>query len=958
MLASPHSKVYKKTIINNAKKPQKENKNPNFYDILSIPSNPEDIFTLLTPIGHGAFGSVYKAIHNKSKKIYAIKIIQYFKDEQNLISNINHMENINFCYKTVQEETSLMRLVNSSNYIVKYYGSYFSRQTNTLWLILEYCASGSVVDLMLAMDRVFTETEIATIVKMVLEGLIIIHSKNLIHRDVKGANILLSEDGYAKLGDFGVGVKLKEDNLKKSKKGSPYWMSPQVVLNQGYGTGTDIWSLGITCLELINGEPPNSYLKPGEVMEKIGKCKIDFDELFTINGNVKLSEDFKNFVKRCLVIEESKRASAKELIKHSFIIKKAKDKKILSNLYKKHINDLDEYRKEVEEYELELKIKQKKEREEQIISQQQKQIQNMSIKCDDYTEDNKEKLNHKSNENLFNNKSLNILLMNKFNTKDRNDEKSEKENENENENENDIEECESSLLNNNSIKYIDNISQVPESKIWLCSPKGNIFFGNGSNTNNELVNNNKERYPNSYSNNINMKYDNNLTSDLVNQCSNDIHKEHSNYKNKSIDIKEYTLNSNNSNNTIGNIFKTKNRTEINTSNKNTIKCRIISFNKPMISRQKSKTSSGLNKTMDDNKDNSFDIKRKLLSGKNEQNKINDNNFNINNKDSRKSVNLINNIRSLSILSNNDLLAKIKENIKSNEDKFINNEEDNFKYRPIITEENIFYENNKKNKNNNVPSNIINKSISHKELKKNANKKNTTIDNSNTYDNSNSYFNTNNISNNHSYINNNNSYIDLNFERTKNNSKILNSSHTIYIKKNYSQNLILNNNPEANEVNNNDDDTLVEIPLSKKCIKSKGKNINKNIKEFEINNMNLNLKCNKKASSFCLNPKLKFNIPYERNTDKNSNEEDINDSDDDGIINIVNNFRDKFKDVNNKENINILSNNIIDNDSNSKSNRSTITNHSIHSYSVVDSVESFPSIHKNNIFSNAHKKYFS
>ena len=271
------------------------------------------------------------------------------------------------------------------------------------------------------------------------------------------------------------------------------------------------------------------------------------------------------------------------------------------------------------------------------------------------------------------------------------------------------------------------------------------------------------------------------------------------------------------------------------------------------------------------------------------------------------------------------MAKIKENIKSNEDKFINNEEDNFKYRPIITEENIFYENNKKNKNNNVPSNIINKSISHKELKKNANKKNTTIDNSNTYDNSNSYFNTNNISNNHSYINNNNSYIDLNFERTKNNSKILNSSHTIYIKKNYSQNLII----EANEVNNNDDDTLMEIPLSKKCIKSKGKNINKNIKEYEINNMNLNLKYNKKASSFCLNPKLKFNIPYERNTDKNSNEEDIK-----------------------------LSNNIIDNDSNSKSNRSTITNHSIHSYSVVDSVESFPAVHKNNIFSNAHKKYFS
>ena len=85
-----------------------------------------------------------------------------------------------------------MHLVNSSNYIVKYHISYFSRVTNILWLILEYCASGSINDLMLAMDRTYTEIEIATIIKMVLKGLTIIHEKNLIHRDVKGENILLS----------------------------------------------------------------------------------------------------------------------------------------------------------------------------------------------------------------------------------------------------------------------------------------------------------------------------------------------------------------------------------------------------------------------------------------------------------------------------------------------------------------------------------------------------------------------------------------------------------------------------------------------------------------------------------------------------------------------------------------------------------------------------------------------
>ena len=138
MSISPSTKIYKKALISNSKKPHKNNI-PIFSDILSIPSNPEDIFTLISPIGHGAFGSVYKAIHKETKQIYAIKIVQYFKEEQNLLSNIKHMENINFCYKTVQEETSLMKLVNSSNYIVKYYGSYFSRQTNTLWLKLEYC---------------------------------------------------------------------------------------------------------------------------------------------------------------------------------------------------------------------------------------------------------------------------------------------------------------------------------------------------------------------------------------------------------------------------------------------------------------------------------------------------------------------------------------------------------------------------------------------------------------------------------------------------------------------------------------------------------------------------------------------------------------------------------------------------------------------------------------------------
>ena len=201
-------------------------KSEDFYDILSIPSNPEDLFTLINPIGHGAFGSVYKAIHNSTNKTYAIKIIDYSKDNNKENNNI-----INFNYFSVQQETSIMRLVKDSKYIVKYYGSYFSRKSNTLWLILEYCSSGSANDLMFSMNRTFSEVELATIMEMVLQGLALIHKKNLIHRDIKGANILLSEDGYAKLGDFGVGAQLSSEKYRMSKKGSPYWMSPQIASN-------------------------------------------------------------------------------------------------------------------------------------------------------------------------------------------------------------------------------------------------------------------------------------------------------------------------------------------------------------------------------------------------------------------------------------------------------------------------------------------------------------------------------------------------------------------------------------------------------------------------------------------------------------------------------------------------------------------------------------------------------
>ena len=324
--------------INNQNKKSFKKIFPQFYDILSIPSNPEDLFTLICPIGRGAYGKVYKAIHNDTQEIYAIKIIDYSKNNDKENNDV-----INYNYYSIQHETSLMKLLSDCQYIVQYYGSYFSRKTNTLWLILEYCSSGSVIDLMFAMDRTFTEYEIASIIDMVLKGLNYIHNKCLIHRDIKGANILINEEGIVKIADFGVGAQLINENNRKSKKGSPYWMSPQVALNLDYNEKTDIWSLGITCIELIEGDPPNSRLKPRFAMEKIGKDPPSADKLFKGKD---YSEEFKDFVKKCLEVNQNKRPNAKELLKHDFILKYNKGKEFIKDLVKQYQKDVEQFREE------------------------------------------------------------------------------------------------------------------------------------------------------------------------------------------------------------------------------------------------------------------------------------------------------------------------------------------------------------------------------------------------------------------------------------------------------------------------------------------------------------------------------------------------------------------------------------------------------------------------------------
>ena len=309
---------------------------PKFSDVLSIQSNPEDLFTLICPIGKGGFGKVYKAIHNTTQKIFAIKIIDYTKN------CLNNKSNISINYNLMQEETNLMRLTFDNDFILKYYGSYYSRKENTIWLILEYCSCGSLIDLMETIGYGYSEMEIASIMEMVLRGLIFLHDLNIIHRDIKAQNILLSEDGCAKIADFGVGVKLTDEEFRHSKKGSFYWMSPQVVSLKDYDTKTDIWSLGITCIELAETEPPFADLKPFEVANKLAKSPPTVEDVINVQ---EYSGYFVDFLDKCLQVDPNKRFSAKELIEHDFIKKFSKGKGYIAELVKKHKDDVEIYMK-------------------------------------------------------------------------------------------------------------------------------------------------------------------------------------------------------------------------------------------------------------------------------------------------------------------------------------------------------------------------------------------------------------------------------------------------------------------------------------------------------------------------------------------------------------------------------------------------------------------------------------
>ncbi|XP_039349650.1 myosin-IIIb [Mauremys reevesii] len=283
--------------------------NPNMIGLASL-ADPSDTWEIIETIGKGTYGKVYKVANKKDGSLAAVKILDPISDVD----------------EEIEAEYNILQFLPNHPNVVKFYGMFYKADQyvgGQLWLVLELCNGGSVTDLvkgLLKCGQRLDEAIISYILYGALLGLQHLHNNRIIHRDVKGNNILLTTEGGVKLVDFGVSAQLTSTRLRRNTSvGTPFWMAPEVIAceqqyDYSYDARCDVWSLGITAIELGDGDPPLFDMHPVKTLFKIPRNPPP-----TLLHPEKWCRGFNHFISQCLIKDFEKRPSVTHLLEHPFI---------------------------------------------------------------------------------------------------------------------------------------------------------------------------------------------------------------------------------------------------------------------------------------------------------------------------------------------------------------------------------------------------------------------------------------------------------------------------------------------------------------------------------------------------------------------------------------------------------------------------------------------------------------